>query len=102
MAVTPTAVISAYARIQGAASGGLDARPQDGAGAFAGMVKEALAGAVDAGRHSEAVSAQAVVGEAQLVDVVTAVSNAELALETVVAVRDRVIQAYQDVLRMPI
>jgi flagellar hook-basal body complex protein FliE len=34
--------------------------------------------------------------------VVTAVTNAELTLETVVAVRDRVVQAYQDILRMPI
>ncbi len=33
---------------------------------------------------------------------VTAVTNAEMALESVVAVRDRVVQAYQDILRMPI
>jgi flagellar hook-basal body complex protein FliE len=33
---------------------------------------------------------------------VTAVNNAELALQTIVTVRDKVIQAYQDVLRMPI
>ena len=29
-------------------------------------------------------------------------SQADIALQTVVAVRDRVIQAYQDILRMPI
>lgn len=41
-------------------------------------------------------------GAADLTDVVTAVGKAELTLQTVVAVRDKVIQAYQEVLRMPI
>ena len=35
-------------------------------------------------------------------DVVTAVSSAEASLETVMAVRDQVIQAYQEIMRMPI
>jgi flagellar hook-basal body complex protein FliE len=35
-------------------------------------------------------------------DVVLAVARAELALQTAVAVRDRVVAAYQDVMRMPI
>jgi len=34
--------------------------------------------------------------------VVTAVTNAEVTLQTVVAVRDKVISAYQDILRMPV
>ena len=41
-------------------------------------------------------------GEAELIDVVTAVSAAEISLETVVAVRDEVVKAYQEILRMPI
>ena len=40
--------------------------------------------------------------EAELVDIVTAVSNAEVTLETVMAVRDRVIAAYQEIIKMPI
>ena len=40
--------------------------------------------------------------ETSLVDIVTAVTNAEVALETAVAVRDRVIAAYQEIIRMPI
>ena len=39
-------------------------------------------------------------GKAELVDVVTAVANAETTLETVVALRDRMISAYQDIMRM--
>jgi len=53
-------------------------------------------------RTAETVSAGAVAGNADLVDVVTAVSNAEMVLESVTAVRDRVISAYQEIMRMPI
>ncbi len=41
-------------------------------------------------------------GKAPLVDVVTAVASAEASLETVMAVRDQVIQAYQEIMRMGI
>ena len=46
--------------------------------------------------------AAAVQGQGSLIDVVTAVSSAEASLETVMAVRDQVIQAYQEIMRMPI
>ncbi|WP_374625929.1 flagellar hook-basal body complex protein FliE, partial [Devosia sp.] len=36
------------------------------------------------------------------VDVVTALSQTELAMDTMVAVRDRVISAYEEIMRMPI
>jgi flagellar hook-basal body complex protein FliE len=41
-------------------------------------------------------------GKAELVDVVTSISAAEASLETVMAVRDQVISAYQEIMRMPI
>ena len=41
-------------------------------------------------------------GEGNIVDVVAAVAETELALETLVSVRDRVVSAYQEVLRMPV
>jgi len=34
--------------------------------------------------------------------VVSAIARAELALQTTMAVRDRFVQAYQDIMRMPI
>ena len=46
--------------------------------------------------------AQQVSGKAELIDVVTAISSAEASLETVMAVRDQVISAYQEIMRMPI
>lgn len=45
---------------------------------------------------------KAVAGEGNILDVVSAVSKAELSLQTTIAVRDRVVQAYQDIMRMPI
>jgi flagellar hook-basal body complex protein FliE len=37
-----------------------------------------------------------------MVDVVTAVSETEVAVETMVAVRNKVIEAYQSIMAMPI
>ena len=54
------------------------------------------------GREAEVKAAGLVQGKGDLVDVVTAVNSAEMTLETVVAIRDKVIAAYQDILRMPI
>ena len=48
------------------------------------------------------ISAKAIAEKADLTDLVTSVTNAELTLQTVVAVRDRMISAYQDIIKMPI
>jgi flagellar hook-basal body complex protein FliE len=54
------------------------------------------------GRKSDAQTRAATTGKANIVDVVTAVSETEVAIDAVVAVRDRVIQAYEDIMKMPI
>jgi flagellar hook-basal body complex protein FliE len=98
------AAIRAYAAAQGAnpATGpAAAANPADGAG-FEAMVREAVSSVQDTVATAENLTAQAATGQAELVDVVTAVAAAEVQLETVVAVRDQVIRAYQDILRMPI
>lgn len=69
---------------------------------FADFLRETIADTTTAVKAAETVSIQAAAKRADITDVVTAVSNAEMALESVVAVRDRVVQAYQDILRMPI
>jgi len=94
--------IAAYAR--NARNGpvqGMEPRSNAG-GSFSDMVSDSLAGAVRIGREAEAMSAQAIAGKADLTEVVTAVSNAEVTLQTVVAIRDKVIAAYQEIVRMPI
>ena len=69
---------------------------------FSTMVKNFAASAVEVGKKSEIQSAAAAAGQADLNSVVMAVSEAELTLNTVVAVRDKVMEAYREILRMPI
>ena len=69
---------------------------------FTDLVKDNLSQAVDASRQSEKMSLLALQGKADLREVVNAVANAETALQTVVAVRDKVLNAYQEILKMSI
>lgn len=69
---------------------------------FGSMVRDAAEDAIQQLRESEGQTLQAAAGGADINQVVMAVAKADMTLQTVVAVRDRVIQAYQDVLRMPI
>ena len=101
MAIDAIKAVTAYAKSAAAgASQGLAAK--DPSEDFASLVRDAAGSAVDTLRGSEAMSAKALAGKADLNEVVTAVSNAEVTLQTVLAVRDKVIAAYQDILRMPI
>jgi flagellar hook-basal body complex protein FliE len=69
---------------------------------FEALVGEALDKARGAGYSGESKSAEALANKAELHELVTAVNNADLTLRTVVAVRDRMVNAYQDILKMPI
>ena len=84
--------------------GGASAKSQPAANgaSFGDLIRSGAESAIDTMRQSEKVSAQAITGEASLNDVVQTVTSAELTLQTVVAVRDRVVSALQEVLRMPI
>jgi flagellar hook-basal body complex protein FliE len=69
---------------------------------FADFVRVAVSEPVAAVHKSEQMTAAAAAGKADMAEVVMAVTNAEMAIETVTAVRDRVVSAYQEILRMPI
>ena len=84
-------------RSQGAQGG----REGPEAPSFQELVGTAASEAMNTMREGERMSAAAVAGNADLTDVVMAVNNAEITLQSVVAVRDRVISAYQEILRMP-
>ena len=73
-----------------------------GAVNFGDVLEKTARATIDTLRGGEKVSAEAVMGEADLNDVVQAVTAAELTLQTVVAVRDRLVTALQEVIRMPI
>jgi len=102
--VSPVSAIGAYA-----AAAKLLANPaQAGVGdvasssSFASVLKEALASVNEIGHKSDAQTRAMVNGKSDMVNVVTAVSETEVAIDAVVAVRDRVIQAYEDIMKMPI
>lgn len=93
--------LAAYARA--AAGDDAAARPAapSGQSSFAAMLRDVAGDALAAGHSAEASSAAAVAGHGDISQVVTAVSEAEMTLQTVVAVRERVIEAYKEILRMP-
>jgi len=94
--------LSAY---QSTESGFTQAKPAAPAGTdFGSLLTSSLNAAIGAGQQAEAQATGAITGAggADLTQVVTAVSRAELALQTTVAVRDRVLQAYQDIIKMSI
>lgn len=97
--------VQAYSNVaQGQAFGG-KAPQEASAGSgdeFASLVKSAIDEAIKIGERSEHLSIQGVNDRADLNQVVTAVAEAEVTLQTVVAVRDKVIDAYKEILRMPI
>ncbi|PNU02730.1 flagellar hook-basal body complex protein FliE [Novosphingobium guangzhouense] len=108
--------ISAYARAMrttnplsdtgqkvGSQSGGL--APSGGlspGGGFGAMVEGMVSQTGDALRNAETQSIKQIGGKGDLIDVVTAIGAAETALDTVVAVRDRVVSAYSDIMKMQI
>jgi flagellar hook-basal body complex protein FliE len=73
-----------------------------GGSGFGELAKQAASSTVGSLKAGEAATLQAVTGKPDMTQVVTAVSNAEVTLQAAVAVRDKVIQAYLDVIRMPI
>ncbi len=102
MAIDPTSAAAAYAKIANAAAPGASSTPDPNMPSFADLVKEAVDQVVDTGKASEQKMMESVNGQAPLIDVVTAVTTAEMTLETVTSVRDRMVAAYQDVVKMPI
>ncbi len=99
---TPVSAAGAYASIA-KLTGAL--KPGGGGGApesFGDLVKQALAAVNDAGQKSDTQAKALANGKGDMVNVVTAVAETETAISAVVAVRDKVISAYEEIMRMPI
>jgi len=99
--INPANAIAAYSNTARAAVPTTELKPQTGQ-TFANLLESAGEQALQVTQQGEKTSIKALAGKADLADVVTAVSNAEVTLQTVVAVRDRVVSAYLDILKMPI
>ena len=99
MAIDPVSVARAYQQAAKATQGGAQGADQVD---FGHMVQQAIREAGQTSQAAEQSAMQVASGRGDIVNVVTAVAAAETQMETVIAVRDQVISAYQEILRMPI
>jgi flagellar hook-basal body complex protein FliE len=97
---SPISAAGAYANMAKLASG--LTKPTEANGSFGDVLKQALHAVNEAGQKSDAQTVQLAKGKSNMVDVVTAVAETEVAIDAVVAVRDKVIAAYEEIMRMPI
>jgi len=109
MATTPfAAATAAYGNasqlISQAARPRTDLTAETGAGGgdFAQLLAQTVQDVVDQGNATDRMAIDMVNGKANVVDMVTALSQTEMAIDTMVTVRDRVISAYEEIMRMPI
>jgi len=75
---------------------------RDGGADFAQLVQSSIAEVAGSIALGERAAGAVAAGKADLVEVVTALAAAETSLQTAVAIRNRMIDAYQDIMRMPI
>lgn len=107
MVTSPTSGINQAINAYQSAAKAADAERSEaaqGAGGdeFAQLVRGAIDEAVRIGERSEQLSIDGIHDRADISEVVTAVAEAEVTLQTVVTIRDKVIDAYREILRMPI
>ena len=101
--VAPLIAAKAYAAAQAqASSAGATAGAASDSHDFGNILKTAMNDAVQSSRVAEQKMVANVQGKADMIDVVTAISSAQASLQTVMAVRDQVIAAYQQIMQMPI
>jgi flagellar hook-basal body complex protein FliE len=106
MPIAPATAANAYAALarmgEQTANLGRAAATEATGPDFSAVLKDVINAVSDSAQKSD-VQAQAVAtGKANMVDVVTAVAESETAIQALVSVRDKVIAAYEDILKMPI
>jgi flagellar hook-basal body complex protein FliE len=95
--------IAGYAQVASPTAGRSGTEPQAQQGQdFASFFRSLAQQSVSTMQASEQASIQGLEGKLDAQTVVEAVAAAELTLQTVTAVRDRVVEAYQELIRMPI
>jgi len=101
---SPTVAANAYASLARIMeSGGAEkSAGTSGGPSFSSVLKDAVGSVMEAGKKSDAQTIAMTSGKANVMDVVTAVAETDVAVSTLVSVRDRVIQSYEDIMKMPI
>ena len=104
---SPSVAANAYASLakiidSGGGAAGAGKASEGGGMSFGALLKESLGNVMEAGKKSDAQTIAMASGKANVMDVVTAVAETDVAVSTLVSVRDRVIQSYEDIMKMPI
>jgi flagellar hook-basal body complex protein FliE len=101
---SPTIAANAYANLARILdTGGAGKTPEAGGGpSFSALLKDAVGSVLDAGKKSDVQTVAMASGKANVMDVVTAVADTDVAVSTLVSVRDKVIAAYEDIMKMSI
>jgi flagellar hook-basal body complex protein FliE len=100
---SPAIAANAYASTARVLDSGVVAKAPDSTGpSFGDVLKDAIGGVLDTGRKSDAQTVAMASGKANVMDVVTAVAETDVAVSTLVSVRDKVIAAYEDIMKMTI
>lgn len=105
MSISAFDAVAAYGGIPAVKTGGSAASTGPGRseeGSFGDMVSGLVADTAGKLQAAEQASIRQVAGKGDLIDVVTAIGAAETALDTMVAVRDKVVNAYGEIMRMQI
>jgi flagellar hook-basal body complex protein FliE len=99
---SPISAANAYASLARLTNPVGAAKATDNEPSFGALVKQAMGSVLDSGRKSDAQTLATASGKSNVMDVVTAVAETDVAVSTLVSVRDRVIQSYEEIMRMPI
>ena len=100
---SPTIAANAYASLARMMETGGGAKPSDAGGqSFGALLKDAVGSVLESGRKSDAQTVAMASGKANVMDVVTAVAETDVAVSTLVSVRDKVIASYEDIMKMAI
>jgi flagellar hook-basal body complex protein FliE len=100
---TPTVAANAYANLARILdTGGAGKGAETSGPSFSAVLKDAIGSVMDVGRKSDQQTVAMAAGNANVMDVVTAVAETDVAVSTLVSVRDKVIQSYEDIMKMSI
>src|SRR5258707_1249775 len=101
---SPTVAANAYANLARILdTGGAGKTSEAGGGpSFSALLKDAVGSVLDAGKKSDVQTVAMAAGQGHVMDVVTAVADTDVAVSTLVSVRDKVIAAYEDIMKMSI
>ena len=100
---SPTIAANAYASVARVLDAGIAAKsPTAGGPSFGEMLKDVIGSVMEGGRQSDAQTTAMAQGKANVMDVVTAVAETDVKVSTLVSVRDKVIQSYEDIMKMAI